>query len=183
MNPAFFSIAFASILLSTANLAETRCSKDSQGNFTCRENSSPSTADLADIYGPWNPETYSQGRKQIEQSNLLQEQKLQQLRLENEARALANQYEAQNNDLRLENQRLKNEALINSNAVTRQTRESQPSQLTQSQITQALGFTEAEINFQMRRAENMSIDPDPAIQVKGQRLMKLVKAVIETRKR
>ncbi len=41
---------------------------------------------------------------------------MQQRRLQNERAALANQYEAQNNALRLENQRLKNEALAKSNA-------------------------------------------------------------------
>ena len=183
MNLASFSIAFVLTLLSTANLAETRCVKDSQGNFTCRENSSPSPADLADIYGPWNPETYLQGRKQIEQSNLLQEQRLQQLRAENEKRILSNQYEAQNNALRLENQRLKNEALANSNAETRQRLDGQPLQLTQPQITQALGLSAAEVDFQKRRAETMRVDPDPTTQAKGQRLMKLVEAVIEVRQR
>ncbi|MFZ2295013.1 MAG: hypothetical protein WAW46_08240 [Polaromonas sp.] len=111
-----FGISLALIYFYTASSAETRCVRDAQGNFTCRETSMPSLSDLEAIYGVGSPEAYLEGTRQIEQANRLQEQELQQRRLQNERAALANQYEAQNNALRLENQRLKNEALAKSNA-------------------------------------------------------------------
>lgn len=180
MRVVVFGVALALIFVSAASSAETQCVRDAEGNFTCRESSMSSPADLEAIYGVGSPTAYEEGRRQIEQSNRLLEQELQQRRLANERAAMANQFEAQNHALRLENQRLKNEALASSNEEKRKL-EAQPFQLSQSQLASALGASDAEIRNLISQAERMSADPDPATRIKGQRLTRIAKAVVEVR--
>jgi len=61
-----------------------------------------SPAELSEIYGVGNPETYLQGRHQVGLTNLFQDQSLEQQRQKTQQATLANQFTAQENPLKLE---------------------------------------------------------------------------------
>lgn len=175
-------ISFALAFFPVGSTAETRCIKDSSGNISCRNADTYSPADLREIYGS-GPEAYLQGRRQVEQSNQLQEQALRQLQLENQRSALANQYEAQNNALRLENQRLKNEALADKNAENRQRYGSERVPLSASQYDRLLRIGDEELNQIIAQGQKLSADPDPLAQARGQRLMQISRLAVELRQK
>jgi hypothetical protein len=173
----------ALVLVGTASYAETQCIRDGMGNFTCTDTSPPAKSELGKIYGDWNPETYLQGSKQIEQAAKIREEQIKQLQLQNQRAKLANEYEAQNNALRIENQRLKNEALARENNDKRQRYGTEGVALTDEQYKRLQTIGEEELSQMFKDGQRLTATSDPANQAKGSRLVQIARLGWELRQK
>ena len=137
-------------------------------------------ADLASIYGDWNPEAHMQGRRQVEQNNQMQAQEL-------EKSSLANIFSAQQNPQLLEQQRLSNDGMgfdnMSRGVKGRHDVATEGFKLDDAKRAQALAAPEHEIKMMATKAQQMAYDPDPAIQAKGKKLMQMSQAAIEARQK
>jgi hypothetical protein len=134
----------------------------------------PTIAELQEIYGYASPQAYIQAQRQVEEENALRAETLRQQRL-------ANDYEAQNNALKLENQRLRNEALQGKNAALRQPLNN-GAPLNAQQREKALAASDEEIIGMARYAASLSTNPDPAQRARGERLSQIARMAADIRR-
>ena len=144
------------------------------------DNNMPSMTDLSTIYGSYSPELYMHGRQQVNQSNQMVEQGIENSRL-------ANMFSVQQNPQLLEHQRLQNEGLGFDNTIkgvkSRFDVATEGFKLDDAKRAQALAAPEHEIKMMGVKAEQMMYDPDPAVQAKGRQLMEMSKAAVEARQK
>jgi hypothetical protein len=173
----------ALVLFGTASYAETQCLRDSMGNFTCTDKSPRAESELEKVYGSWNPQTYLEGSKQLEQAVRIREEQIKQSQLQNQGAALANQYEAQNNALRIENQRLKNEALARENNDKRLRYGTDGVALNDEQYKRLQTIGDEELSQMIKDGQRLTATSDPANQAKGSRLLQIARLGLELRQK
>lgn len=177
-----FLATLALVLIGEASYADTQCIRDSIGNFTCKDTSPRAESELEKIYGS-GPEAYLQGSKQVEQATRIREEQIKQLQLQNQGAALANQYEAQNNALRIENQRLKNEALARENNDKRLRYGTEGVALNDEQYKRLQTIGDEELSQMIKDGQRLTATSDPANQAKGSRLLQIARLGMELRQK
>jgi hypothetical protein len=142
-------------------------------------------AQLSEIYGDWNPETYMQGRKQAGLAQQFQQEKYAQEQQATQAKALANQFDSANNPMLLEKQRLSNEGMgfdnMSKGVKGRNDVAMESLNLDSAKRKALIDASDGEIKLMQNQAQQMAYSLDPAIAEKGKKLMLLSEAAVMER--
>lgn len=142
---------------------------------------------LSEIYGGWNPETYMQGRAQVESSNqsqgsarALEAEKAKQAGLET-------LFQEQNNPTRVRQGEANLQGTLYENmskGVTGRLAEAtEPFKLDDAKRAQALAMPEHEIKMMQAKGQQWAMSDDPALAAKGAAILQKSAAAIEARQK
>lgn len=142
---------------------------------------------LSDIYGSWNPETYMQGRSQVESSNQSQASaRTKESELAKQA-GLETLFQEQNNPTRVKQGEANLQGTLYDNmskgVKSRLDVATEPFKLDDAKRAQALAMPEHEIKMMQAKGQQWAMSDDPAQAAKGQAILQKSAAAIEARQK
>lgn len=142
---------------------------------------------LSEIYGGWNPETYMQGRAQVESSNQSQASaRTREAELAKQA-GLETLFQEQNNPQRVQQAAANLQGTLYDNmskGVTGRLAEAtEPFKLDEAKRQQALAMPEHEIKMMQAKGQQWAMSDDPTLSAKGQAILQKSAAAIEARQK
>lgn len=142
---------------------------------------------LSEIYGGWNPETYMQGRAQVESSNVSQGAARQQDIEKAKQAGLETLFQEQNNPTRVQQGQANLQGTLYDNmskgVAGRLAEATEPFKLDEAKRQQALAMPEHEIKMMQAKGQNWAMSDDPVLAAKGKAILQKSAAAIEARQK